>query len=124
MVIHQPLNQAKMQQRLGESLASVQKYDASAENITTSSLEALQSYSLGYRAMNLNEDRKAAIPLFQRATEQGPNFAMAYARLANNYSNWANRAWRWKTHPRRTSCGSELASRAFLHRIQIGADPQ
>src|SRR5579863_352925 len=39
----------KLRQRLGESLASVQKYDAPPENVTTPSLEALQAYSLGRR---------------------------------------------------------------------------
>ena len=35
--------------RLGESLASVQKFDAPLEDVTTSSLEALREYSLGRR---------------------------------------------------------------------------
>ena len=35
--------------KLGESLASIQKFDNPAENVTTSSLEALQAYSLGIR---------------------------------------------------------------------------
>jgi DNA-binding winged helix-turn-helix (wHTH) protein len=37
--------------KLGESLASVQKYDAPPEDVTTTSLDALRSYSLGYRTM-------------------------------------------------------------------------
>src|SRR6202035_4222654 len=40
----------KLRQRLGESLASVQKYDALPEDVTTPSLEALQAYSLGMKA--------------------------------------------------------------------------
>jgi serine/threonine protein kinase len=40
----------KIRERLGESLVSVQKYDAPAESVTTQSLEALQAYSLGYQA--------------------------------------------------------------------------
>jgi serine/threonine protein kinase/Tfp pilus assembly protein PilF len=74
----------KMREKLGESLASVQKYDAPAENVTTPSLEALQAYSLGYQAMKRN-DHAAAVPLFQRATSLDPNFAMAYARLGTSY---------------------------------------
>jgi len=73
--------------KLGESLASVQKYDAPAENVTTSSLEALQSYSLGYKAQILKNDFAAAIPSLQRAISLDPNFAMAYARLGANYFN-------------------------------------
>src|SRR5271156_5425842 len=72
--------------KLGESLASVQRYDAPAESVTTPSLEALQAYSLGYEAQNVKRDNAAAIPLLQRAVSLDPNFAMAYARLGTNYS--------------------------------------
>src|SRR5271170_974586 len=78
---------AKVRVKLGESLASVQKYDAPADNVTTPSLEALQAYSLGFQAQNVRRDNAAAIPLFQRAVSLDPNFAMAYARLGTNYSN-------------------------------------
>ncbi len=77
----------KMRVKLGESLASVQKYDAPAENVTTPSLEALQAYSLGYQAQIVRNDGAAAIPLFQRAISLDSNFAMAYARLGTNYGN-------------------------------------
>ncbi len=80
---------AKMREKLGESLASVEKYDAPPEKVTTPSLEALQAYSLGYRAMN---DPPAAIPLFQRAISLDPNFAMAYGRLATSYGNMGESA--------------------------------
>jgi eukaryotic-like serine/threonine-protein kinase len=76
----------KMREKLGESLASVQKYDAPAENVTTPSLEALQAYSLGYQAYE-RQDFAAAVPLFQRATSLDPNFAMAYALLGVSYAN-------------------------------------
>jgi eukaryotic-like serine/threonine-protein kinase len=78
---------AKVRVKLGESLASVQKYDAPVENVTTPSLEALQAYGLGYRTEIVKRDNAAAIPLFQRAVSLDPNFAMAYARLGTNYSN-------------------------------------
>ncbi|MGA8554485.1 MAG: protein kinase [Candidatus Acidiferrales bacterium] len=77
----------KTRVELGESLASVQKYDAPAENVTTPSLEALQAYSLGYLREEVKRDPAAAIPLFQRAVSLDPNFAMAYARLGTNYFN-------------------------------------
>jgi eukaryotic-like serine/threonine-protein kinase len=79
----------QMRSRLGESLASVQKYDAPPENVTTASLEALKAYSLGYEEQTVKEDFAAAIPLFERATSLDPNFAMAYGRLGTNYSNLA-----------------------------------
>jgi serine/threonine protein kinase/Flp pilus assembly protein TadD len=77
----------KIREKLGESLASVQKYDAPAENVTTQSLEALQAYSLGYQAQMVKGNPTAAVSFFQRAISLDPNFAMAYARLGTNYSN-------------------------------------
>ncbi len=77
----------KIREKLGESLASVQKFDAPAENVTTSSLEALQAYGLGYQAMLVRNDSPAGITLFQRAVSLDPNFAMAYARLGTCYIN-------------------------------------
>ncbi len=77
----------KIREKLGESLASVQKYDAPPESVTTPSLEALQAYSLGYRAQMVKDDYASAIPFFQRAVSLDPNFAMAYARLGSSYGN-------------------------------------
>ncbi|MFZ0916565.1 MAG: hypothetical protein WAN04_06695, partial [Candidatus Udaeobacter sp.] len=65
--------------------ASVQKYDALPEDITTSSLEALQAYALGNKATDIDNDYLAAIPFFQRAVALDPNFAMAYMTLAGSY---------------------------------------
>jgi tetratricopeptide (TPR) repeat protein len=75
----------KMRKKLGESLASVQKYDALPEDITTSSLEALQAYALGNKATDIDNDYLAAISFFQRAIALDPNFAMAYLLLAESY---------------------------------------
>ena len=85
----QALGQAatKVRAKLGESLASVERHDAPPENVTTPSLEALQAYSFGYRAMVVKNDWAAAIPLFQRALSLDPKFAMAYARLGTSYSS-------------------------------------
>jgi len=76
---------SRLREKLGESLASVKKFDVPAENVTTSSLEALQAYSLGYDAQNTRSDFSAAIPHFQRAINLDPNFAMAYARLSTSF---------------------------------------
>jgi DNA-binding winged helix-turn-helix (wHTH) protein/tetratricopeptide (TPR) repeat protein len=78
---------SEMRNQLGESLASVQAYDAPPENVTTPSLEALKAYSLGYQAMVLKSDYDAAVPLFQQAISLDPNFAMAYARMGTSYFN-------------------------------------
>ena len=75
----------KLREKMGESLASVRKYNAPPENVTTPSLEALQAYTLGKQTMDVANDYAAAIPLFERAVSLDPNFAMAYLRLAQSY---------------------------------------
>ena len=77
---------ANLRQKLGESLASVQKYDTPVEQATTPSLEALKAYSLGIKTANI-KGYAAAIPYFQQAIDLDPKFAMAYARLGVEYSN-------------------------------------
>jgi eukaryotic-like serine/threonine-protein kinase len=72
--------------RLGESLASVQKFATPIEEATTSSLEALKAYSMGRRAFTWEGD-VAGIPYYQRAVELDPSFAMAHTALAVSYSN-------------------------------------
>jgi tetratricopeptide (TPR) repeat protein len=75
----------KLRRKLGESLPSVQKYDALPEDMTTSSLEALQAYALGNKATDIDNDYLAAVTFFQRAITLDPNFAMAYLQLAESY---------------------------------------
>ena len=72
--------------KLGESLASIQKYNTPLADVTTPSLEALQAYTLAWKA-NVGGDPPTAIPLLQRAISLDPNFAMAYAVLGNSYVN-------------------------------------
>ncbi len=75
-----------MRGRLGESLASLQKFATPIEEATTSSLQALQAYSLGQRVF-LTQGDAASLPYDQRAVEIDPNFALAYAALAASYNN-------------------------------------
>jgi serine/threonine protein kinase/Tfp pilus assembly protein PilF len=75
-----------MRNKLGESLASIQKYDVPVEQATTPSLEALQAYSAGLRARQSRGDDEA-LPLLKRAVVLDPNFAMAHAVLGMLYSN-------------------------------------
>ena len=74
-----------MRARLGESLASVQRFDVPVE-ATTPSLEALKAYSMGITTSRTKGDAEA-IPFTKRAIELDPNFAMAYVGLAVHYSN-------------------------------------
>jgi eukaryotic-like serine/threonine-protein kinase len=73
---------SKLRTELGESLATVQKFDVPLQQATTSSLEALKAYSLGWEAESLT----AALPYHQRAIELDPNFAMGYRAVGNDYN--------------------------------------
>lgn len=80
----------RLRKELGESLASIQKFDAPIEQATTSSLEAFKAYSIGLEH-HLKGSYADAIPFFKRAIELDNNFAIAYARLASAYANTAQR---------------------------------
>jgi tetratricopeptide (TPR) repeat protein/predicted Ser/Thr protein kinase len=71
--------------RVGESLATIEKYSTPLEEMTTSSLEALQAYSAGYKT-TIATGRVKADPLFQRAVAIDPDFAMAHAQIGFGYS--------------------------------------
>jgi eukaryotic-like serine/threonine-protein kinase len=77
---------SKLRRQLGESLASVQKFDAPLEQATTPSLSALKAYSTGMTVWH-QRGEVAAIPLFEHAIELDPNFAMAYSALGSCYGN-------------------------------------
>ena len=68
---------------LGESLATVQKFDVPLAEATTSSLEALKAYSLGLK--NQQKGSAAALPYYERAVELDPNFAFGYVQIGNAY---------------------------------------
>ncbi|MGA7924693.1 MAG: hypothetical protein WCA20_01720, partial [Candidatus Sulfotelmatobacter sp.] len=61
----------KLRGELGESLATVQKFDIPLEQATTASLEALKAYSLGHP---------------ERAIQLDPNFAMGYLGVGGNWT--------------------------------------
>lgn len=73
-------------EKLGESLASIQRYDAKIEAATTPSLEALKAYSQGLRTRRTTGDFDS-VPFFRRAIDLDPEFALAYARLGSVYAN-------------------------------------
>jgi len=75
---------SKLRGQLGESLATIQKFDVPLEQATTSSLEALKAYSLGRNAYR-DKGSAAALPYDQRAIEIDPNFAMGYLELGDIY---------------------------------------
>jgi len=76
---------SQLREQLGESLSSIQKFDAKLE-VTTASLEALKEYALGRSEQDKGQFFKA-IEFYKRATELDPNFAVAWLGLALQYAN-------------------------------------
>jgi serine/threonine protein kinase/tetratricopeptide (TPR) repeat protein len=77
---------SRFREKLGESLGSIQRYDAKIEEATTRSLEALKAYSQGLRTRRTSGDFDS-VPFFRRAVDLDPEFALAYARLGTVYGN-------------------------------------
>jgi eukaryotic-like serine/threonine-protein kinase len=77
---------AKLRQKLGESLSTVQKFNVPLAEATTSSLEALKAYSQGQVVVQ-QQVSSAAIPYWRRAIELDPNFASAYSALGSLYTS-------------------------------------
>jgi serine/threonine protein kinase/Tfp pilus assembly protein PilF len=79
---------SRLRGQLGESLATVQRFDVSLEQATTSSLEALKAFSLGQKA-DREKGPGAALPYNQRAIQLDPNFAMGYLAVGGEYFSLA-----------------------------------
>ncbi|MGA9528303.1 MAG: protein kinase [Terriglobales bacterium] len=79
---------SKLRRELGESLATVQRFDAPLEQATTSSLDALKAYTLGQKA-DREKGPGAAVLFNQRAIQLDPNFAMGYLALGGEYFSLA-----------------------------------
>ncbi|MGA7928271.1 MAG: hypothetical protein WCA20_20055, partial [Candidatus Sulfotelmatobacter sp.] len=75
---------SKLRAELGESLATVQKFDVPLAQATTSSLEALKAYTLGRKAGG-EKGAAAAVPYDQRAIQLDPNSAMGYEAVGYDY---------------------------------------
>jgi eukaryotic-like serine/threonine-protein kinase len=77
---------SKLRTELGESLATVKKFDVPLEQATTSSMDALNAYGTALSTWDKKGDR-ASLPFFQKALDLDPNFAMAYGGIATIYHN-------------------------------------
>jgi tetratricopeptide (TPR) repeat protein len=80
---------ARLRGRLGESLPTIEKYNAPLEQATTSSLEALEAYNQALSTWDKKGDL-ASIPYFKQAIAIDPDFAMAHGALAAVYHNTGN----------------------------------
>jgi eukaryotic-like serine/threonine-protein kinase len=76
---------SNLRAKLGESLATIQKFDVPVE-ATTASLEALKAFSMGITTFRTKGNAEA-IPFYRRALELDPKFAVAYASLGLVYGN-------------------------------------
>jgi eukaryotic-like serine/threonine-protein kinase len=99
---------SRLRQKLGESLASIQRFDVALPRATTASLEALHSYALALDQGRIAVARIEAIPHLRRAIEIDPDFAMAHATLAAIYRNTG-----------RTTEAAPIAQRAFELRDRV-----
>jgi eukaryotic-like serine/threonine-protein kinase len=76
----------EIRSKLGESLSTVKRWDTPLQQATTSSLEALQAYNLGVKAV-ASGDSTAAVPFLRQAIRLDPKFAAAYAALGTSFLN-------------------------------------
>lgn len=97
----------RLRKRLGESIQSIQEYSAPLEQVTTTSLEALKAYGMATSTFD-REGSRSAIPLYNRAVELDPAFAMAYGQLATIYQNLGE-----------TQLARENAIKAFEHKERL-----
>ncbi len=75
----------RMRGKLGESLSSVQKYSTPLREASTSSLEALKTYSLGMKTVN-TKGSAAGLPFLKRSIEIDPTFSEGYASISSSYA--------------------------------------
>jgi eukaryotic-like serine/threonine-protein kinase len=72
--------------RVGESLTTIQQRDTPLAEATTSSLDALEAYSTGWK-LHTTTGTIAALPFMKRAVDIDPNFALAHSTLGREYAN-------------------------------------
>jgi serine/threonine protein kinase/tetratricopeptide (TPR) repeat protein len=96
-----------MREKLGESFASIRKFDAPIEQATTASLEAFKDYTLGVELWRKGQYAQS-VPALKRAIERDGEFALAYAQLGTSYRDLRNLA-----------LGNEYLERAYQLRNRV-----
>jgi DNA-binding winged helix-turn-helix (wHTH) protein/tetratricopeptide (TPR) repeat protein len=80
---------SQLRRQLGESLSSLEKYNAPLDLATTSSLDALLAYRAGQNLYRSGK-RRESIPFFERAVDLDPQFCSAYNMLGSAYHSINN----------------------------------
>jgi tetratricopeptide (TPR) repeat protein len=134
---------SKLRGELGESLATVRKFDVPLAAATTSSLEALRAFSLGIKADRENGSA-TSLPYYHRAIELDPNFALGYMAVGVDYfslsepqraSEYVTKAFQLREHASEVEklaiagsyysyVGGELDKAAQTYREQIETYPR
>ena len=96
----------RFRKKVGESLGTIEEHNAPLAEATTSSLEALEAYSAGWK-LHTTSGAVTGLPLVKRATEIDPNFALAHSTLGRQYADLDEgdlaghstaRAWELREH--------------------------
>jgi len=80
-----------LREHLGESLASIRKFDAPIEQATTASLEAFKDYTIGMEFRRKGKYAQAIAP-FKRAIERDSQFALAHEQIGACHRDLRNLA--------------------------------
>jgi serine/threonine protein kinase/tetratricopeptide (TPR) repeat protein len=96
-----------MREKLGESLASIRKFDVPIETATTASLEAFKDFIAGVE-LRRKAQYAQSVTQFKRAVELDPYFALAHVQLGTSYRDLRNLA-----------LGNEHVKRAYELRDRV-----
>jgi serine/threonine protein kinase/tetratricopeptide (TPR) repeat protein len=78
-----------MREKLGESLASIHKFDVPIETATTASLEAFKDFIAGVELRRKAKYAESVVQ-FKRAIDLDPEFALAHIQLGTSYRDLRN----------------------------------
>ena len=115
----------QVRQKLGESVATVEKYSRPLQEATTASLDAWKAFAAA-RQVYFSSGGARAKPLFERAIAIDPDFAIAHAQLGSRITALReSRRCRGRARSRRTSCAIARAtpSDSTSRRCTTGRSP-
>ncbi|MGB8770389.1 MAG: protein kinase, partial [Candidatus Korobacteraceae bacterium] len=75
-----------LREKIATSPDILKELQANSAHVLSNSVTALQAYDEGLQFFRAGDNKQAA-PKFEQAVEDDPNFAMAYSKLAETYSN-------------------------------------